>query len=89
MVHPDEIVIRGPDQALAETAFGAIKSEDFPLPAVQISDHAWRTGQDSNPKCPSLLRGCGEGAAKYAFVDPSTVARVSRACAACASQSET
>ncbi|MES2292908.1 MAG: recombinase family protein [Pseudomonadota bacterium] len=48
VVFPDEIVIRGPEPALAETAFGAVGGQEFPLSAVHTSDREWRARQDSN-----------------------------------------
>lgn len=47
----DEIVVRGPEPALAETADAARRSEDFPLSAVHISDREWRALGESNPSC--------------------------------------
>ena len=48
VVYPDQIIIRGPDPDLADTANAALESEDFPLPPVQAFDREWRTGQDEN-----------------------------------------
>ncbi len=51
VVKPDEIVIRGPEPALAETADVARRSEDFPLSAVHTFDRDWRALRESNPSC--------------------------------------
>src|SRR5579871_2275113 len=48
VIRPDEIVIAGPDDALAETADAALKP-DFPLrEAVHGFGREWLPGQDSN-----------------------------------------
>ncbi len=53
VVFPDEIVIRGPEPALAETALSAVESEEFPLSAVHTSDREWRLRLDSNQRPPA------------------------------------